>query len=693
MHDDTKAHSGSSTGNARPAAAPFPSTWTADNGNGTYSNPLFYDEFSDPDMIRVDDDYYLTGTTMHAMPGLPVLRSRDLVNWEHRSYAFERLDLGPDLRLEDGLEAYGQGIWAPCLRHHNGRFYIFANVNGHNTQLFSAERAEGPWRHQTMNTSLHDLSVLFDDDGAVYVVWGYDELRMARLSADLLDLEPGSERVVVERGSGAGEGCHFYKIDGRYYIMSTNFDPVCYQVCLRADEPFGPYEMRVMSAEENLGMGTGWRLRDPRGSDPVELVPPPENHVGCVTLHQGGIVRVQSGEWWGWSMMDHNSVGRLTCLSPVGWEDGWPHFGLPGNPTRTPRTWVKPQTGATASPSAPYRRSDDFSADVLLPVWQWNHAPVDERWSLTERRGYLRLRPLPAESFWFARNSLTQRAMGPESLATVELDASGLEPGDVAGLALLNLPYAWIAAARTTNGFLLRMFDERAKASVELPLERERIWLRLHCDFDEERARFSFSEDGRSFTEIGDELITVFQLKTFQGVRYALFAYNSEGRKGGCADFTRFTLDEPRPRGLTRPIPSGEVISIRSLADGSVLGEWKCFLRPIAADAVDAAPGDATHFTVVDRGRGRIALRSRSGGFVTVSGRGGMAEVRVTRDDAGVASTFQWVDMQRGDIMLLSLATGRYLAVDPNAGSLCRADARGARPDRKGGACFAWKPA
>src|SRR5881394_1582860 len=146
-------------------------SWASDNGNGTYSNPLFYDEFSDPDMIRVGEDYYLTGTTMHAMPGLPVLHSKDLVNWKLLGYAFDRLDLGPGFRLEGGKEVYGQGIWAPSFRYHNGTFHIFTNINGHNTQLFRARNPAGPWTRTELKRSFHDLSVLFDE-GKVYVIWG-----------------------------------------------------------------------------------------------------------------------------------------------------------------------------------------------------------------------------------------------------------------------------------------------------------------------------------------------------------------------------------------------------------------------------------------------------------------------------------------------------------------------------------------
>ena len=160
-------------------------TWEADLGNGTYSNPLFYDEFSDPDLIRVGDWFYMTGTTMHAVPGLPVLRSRDLVNWEFVSYAMPSFPEGPEYRLEDGKDMYGQGIWAPVLRHHAGRFHIFANINGRGLQVFTATDPAGPWTHTKIDRNLHDLSVLFDDDGRVWAVFDYNEVRLVELKADL----------------------------------------------------------------------------------------------------------------------------------------------------------------------------------------------------------------------------------------------------------------------------------------------------------------------------------------------------------------------------------------------------------------------------------------------------------------------------------------------------------------------------
>ena len=666
-------------------------TWIADNGNGTFTNPLFYDEFSDPDLIRVGDDYYLTGTTMHTMPGLPVLHSKDLVNWTFLTYAVNKLDFGPAYRLEEEKDIYGQGIWAPCLRYHNGMFYIFSNVNRQTTQLFSAADPRGPWKQSSMKKSLHDLSVLFDDDGKIYVVWGYDEVHFAELTDDLLDIKPGTEKIIVPAGSGAGEGCHFYKINGKYYITNTNYDPLCYQVCLRADQPTGPYEINVMSSEESFGVGTSWQLRDYRNGPPFRLIPPAKNYVGCIALHQGGIVQTQTGEWWGWSMMDHNSVGRLTTLSPVTWQNGWPYFGLPGNLTRSPRTWVKPNTGFSSLPHAPYERSDDFSTSTLKPVWQWNHAPVDNKWSLTTNKGWLRLNSLPAKDFWSARNSLTQRAIGPESIATTEIDIKGLKNGDVAGLALLNLPYAWMGISKKGNVIELSQFDQQVNKPVVEQLTSSRVWLRVHCDFDIDKAMFSYSTDGTNFKNLGDSVIMPFQLRTFQGIRFALFNFNTTGTEGGYADFNNFLVEEPRSKGLTSPIPVGKIITMMNLADSSVLVNWKKFVRPVAAGD-RLAQGKASQFRVLDRGNGRIALQSiADSGFVTVKGEGGMAEVRMEKKEQGNASLFQWEDMLRGDLMLMSLVTHRYLFIDPGARSLSSADSPGTRPDRKDGSCFVWR--
>jgi xylan 1,4-beta-xylosidase len=678
-------------GTVLPSFTAAAATWTADNGNGTFTNPLFFDEFSDPDLIRVGDDFYLTGTTMHTMPGLPVLHSRDLVNWRLLSYAVDRLDLGPEFRLEGG-EIYGQGIWAPSFRYHDGTFHIFTNVNGRKTQHFSATNPAGPWTHKELGSSLHDLSVLFDDDGKIYVVWGYNGLQIAEMKADLSDIKPDTQRTLIPRGRGMGEGCHFYKIDGRYYIISANYDPVGYMVCARADRPEGPYEITTISAEETFGTGNGWRLRGMGRAPGFKLTPPQPTEMGAIPMHQGGIVQTPAGEWWGFSMMDHNSVGRLTCLSPVTWKDGWPMFGLSGNLHRTPRTWTKPKTAASSSPSAPYRRDDDFAGPKLNPVWQWNHVPDDTNWSLEAHAGFLRLHAQPAKDFWTARNTLTQRAVGPESIPTAELDVAGLKPGDVAGLALLNHPYAWVGVTLTEAGPAIAQFDQinGDQVMAPLPAGTTRVWLRAACDFTKEEATFSFSTDGETFTAIGQAFTMVFQLKTFQGVRYSLFAYNTNGEVGGFADFDRFTVAEPQANGAGNRIPLGKVITLTSLADNTRLVSWNGLVRPMAVDAPPSST-TAAHFRIIDRGEGRVALEAADGsGLVAITGVGGMGDVRVLKDPSYNASSFQWQDMLRDEVMLLSLVTHRHIYAEPNGRELTSADSPGARPGRKEGSCFRW---
>ncbi|HEY3413137.1 MAG TPA: glycoside hydrolase 43 family protein [Armatimonadota bacterium] len=668
------------------AAAP---TWTADNGNGTFTNPLFYDEFSDPDMIRVGDDYYLTGTTMHAMPGLPVLHSRDLVNWKFLSYAVDRLDFGPEYRLEDGKEIYGQGIWAPSFRWHNGTFYIFSNVRGQPTQILSARDPAGPWKRSVMKQGFHDMSVLFDDDGKVYIVWGYREMKFAQLNDELTDIVPGTERSLFPPDSLMGEGAHFYKIDGKYYITSAWFDGTMRMACARADKPEGPYEVNpAISIGEDYGLGGVHRLSSNNYRPPFKVHPPLPKSAGNRGLHQGGLVSTPKDVFWGFSQMDYTAVGRLTCLAPITWKDGWPYFGLPGNLGRTPRIWVKPDTGNVSPVSAPYQRSDDFSSPALNPIWQWNHAPDDTKWSLTERPGFLRLHSLPAAEFWWARNTLTQRSVGPASNPTAVLDTKGMKAGDIAGLALLNLPYAWIGVHRSTDGWALERYDQTTGETVRVPLSAGRVWLRAECDFLTEIARFSYSTDGATFTPLGGEFAMVFQLKTFEGVRYALFHYNTGGRLGGYADFDGLTIDEPRPHGLTKPIPLGRTITISSLGSGAVLAADRHMLIAVPKDDARAASAAAA-FKVVDRGQGRVALQAGDA-FVSVVASGTAGQVMLRKGDPADGETFQWVETPYGDLVLLSLASHRYLRIQPNDNAIS-ADSPGPHPGREDGTCLSWK--
>jgi beta-xylosidase len=628
-------------------------TWTPDNGDGTFTNPIFYEEFSDPDMIRVGDDFYLTGTTMHSMPGLPVLHSKDLVNWRLLGYAMQRLDLGPEFRLEDGKNIYG--------RYHDGTFYIFSNVNRHTTQVFSAKNPAGPWQHRAMKRSLHDLSVLFDDDGKVYAVWGYRSIKFAQLNAALDDIVPGSEREIIPESAGMGEGLHFYKIDGKYFIVSAWYAERMRMPAARADKPAGPYEVnQAISIDEDFGLPQGNRLTDAWArSRPFVVRPGDPKLTGKISLHQGGVIRTPLGEWWGYSMIDANSVGRMTALSPVTWKNGWPYFGLPGNLGRTPRTWVKPRTSQAQPIHVPYVRNDTFSGPALTNVWQWSHLPVEDAWSL--RDGHLRLRALPATSLWEARNVLTQRSIGPSSSPIAVLSTADLRDGDVAGLALFNRPYAWI--------------DDLTGRSSRIELTAAKVWLRADCDFLQERATFSYSTDGRDFQPLGGPFTLVFQLGTFQGIRYALFAYNTGNLQGGTAAFDSFDVVQPNTHGLFRRVPYGKRALFASLGKDYGLG--------VRGDTLAAASPAA--FEVIDMKLGRVALKhGRS--YVSIAGDGGARLVEATR---GTAESFQWMETPGGDLVLMSLATNRYLRVDPAARRIV-ADSPGPLPDGSDGVRFEW---
>jgi beta-xylosidase len=651
-------------------------TWTPDNGNGTYTNPLFYEEFSDPDLIRVGEDFYLTGTTMHSMPGLPVLQSRDLVNWKLLGYAMQRLDLGPEFRLEDGKNVYGQGLWAPSFRYHDGTFYIFSNVNKHTTQVFSAQDPAGPWQHHAMKRSLHDLSVLFED-GKAYVVWGYRGIRLAQLNDALDDIVPGTEREIIPESAGMGEGLHFYKIDGKYFITSAWYMGRMRMPAARAEKIEGPYEVnQAISSDEDFGLAQGNHLTDVWAREkPFVIQPGDPKTTGRLSLHQGGIVQTPLGEWWGFSMMDYNSLGRVTALSPITWKDGWPYFGLPGNLGRTPRTWVKPKTAAPQPITVPYTRNDDFSGPKLANIWQWNHVPVDSAWSLAG--GALRLTALPATSLWDARNTLTQRSIGPQSSPVAVLDTSEMRDGDVAGLALFNRPFAWIGVERAAGKTHLAVYDDQTERAERRDIAGSRVYLRADCDFITERATFSYSLDGKEYMPLGEPVTLVFQLGTFQGIRYSLFAYNSSGANGGTAAFDSFEVRQPHPRGLMRPIPFGKRVRFASVHGDQGLG--------VQGDAL--AAGRPEPLLVRDMKLGRVAL-AYGARFVSIAPDGSAS---LERRAPAEAESFQWMETPNGDLVLMALATHRFLRIDPATRRIV-ADSPGPLPDGSDGTRFSPAP-
>ena len=673
-------------------------SWTADNGNGTFTNPLFYDEFSDPDILRVGDDYYLAGTTMHAVPGLVILHSKDLVNWENISYCFDRFDFDDDaFSLRNHKEIYGQGVWAPAIRYANGQFYVFTNINGKGLQCYTSKDIRGPWQHHNMQGRIYDLSVLFDDDGKIYAIHGYGEVKCTELKPDMSGPIEETERTIIPEGSAVGEGHHIYKIGGIYYLISTDYRPNGRTLCSRSKSIWGPYETITITADETFGYHAAPLTQVPRGTkyrigeDGTKFGIPKVDvdATACTNIHQGGIVEDQSGQWWALLMMDFHSIGRTVTLAPITWKDGWPMLGLEGNLGRAPRTWFKPNiSGQASSPSSPYTRSEDFNSKTLGRVWQWNHNPDDSKWSL--KKGRLRLQSMPAEQLMWARNTLTQRVIGPTSITTVELYTQGMKDGDVAGLGNINVPCSWIGVVKEGKKTILRCFEQAVNDTLDLPVSPDmmgdRIFLRMVGDYDHDQAAYYYSYDGKTFNPLGRKMPLSYQLISFQGSRHALFAFNHKGQKGGYAEFDNFTVDEPQAD-RSGNIPYGRSFRIINLATG----------RPAIAlthgllyDTDYADKSNLTRFRIVDKGQGKVVLQCEDGRYVWCSGFGLAGDVRLTSDESK-AEVFLWQDYLGREFMLMSMRTHRYIGKSPTTGSPYSMDYPGSDPARRNGAVFRWE--
>jgi len=668
-------------------------SWTADNGNGTYTNPLFYDEFSDPDILRVDDDYYLAGTTMHTVPGLVILHSKDLVNWENISYCFDRFDFDDDaFSLRNHQEIYGQGIWAPAIRYANGLFYVFSNINGKGLQCYASKDIRGPWEHHNMQGDIYDLSVLFDDDGKIYAIHKYGEVHCTELKPDMSGPVEGTDRVIIPEGSGIGEGHHMYKINGMYYLISTDYRPNGRTLCSRSKSIWGPYETITITADETFGYHQAPITRIPRdvryriGEDGTAFGIPEvdQDATACTNIHQGGIVEDQNGQWWALLMMDFHSIGRTVTLAPITWKDGWPMLGLEGNLGRAPRTWLKPAINTDVKPHAPYDRNEDFNGKNLGRIWQWNHNPDDSKWAL--KNGRLRLRTMPAEQLMWARNTLTQRVIGPTSIATVELYTKGLKDGDVAGLGNINVPCSWIGVVKEGKKTILRCFEQTTNDTINTAFDGDKVYLRMVGDFDHDRAHYEYSLDGRKYQQMGREMPLSYQLITFQGSRHALFAFNHKGRNGGYAEFDNFTVEEPQAD-RTGNIPYGKTFRIINLATGkpAIATEHGLLYDTEVSDGLEL-----TRFRVIDKGQGQVILQCKDGRYVFCSGYGIAGDVRLTADESK-AEVFMWQDYLNHEFMLMSMRTHRYLGKSPTTGSPYSMDFTGADPARRNGAVFRWE--
>lgn len=494
--------------------------------NGTFSNPFIYADVPDMSMIRVGDTYYMSSTTMHMAPGVPIMKSKDLVNWKLINYAYNTLDSVDAMNLDNGKSTYGKGSWASCLRYHNGTYYVstFAQTTN-KTYIYSTKNLEkGPWKTISFGPAYHDHTLFFDDNGRTYLIFGSGRLGIVELKNDLTGVKEGTEKTLIENASApAGniglpaEGSQLFKHDGKYYLYNICWPRGGMRTVLvhRANTITGPWEGKVAFQDQGVA--------------------------------QGGMIDTPDGSWFAYLFQDHGSVGRIPFMVPMKWEDGWPIIGTHG---KLPASIALPASKGIIPGIV---ASDEFTrkkGEPELPlVWQWNHNPNNKLWSVTQRKGFLRLTTGRIDTMFIqARNTLTQRTVGPVCSGITSVDVRNMKEGDFAGLALLQQKFGLVGVKFINGAKSIVMVNGEGSRPVEaqsIPLTKKTVFLKAECDFRNktDMAYFFYSLDGTTWTPIGSRLKMEYSLSHFMGYRFGLFNYATKN-VGGFADFNFFHIED-----------------------------------------------------------------------------------------------------------------------------------------------------
>ncbi|OQB62131.1 MAG: Beta-xylosidase [Bacteroidetes bacterium ADurb.Bin145] len=491
----------------------------------TAQNPIIFADVPDVSMIRVGDTYYMSSTTMHMNPGVPVMRSKDLVNWEIVSYTYSTLGDNDALTLNNGKNAYGRGTWASCIRYHNGTFYVssFSSTTG-KTYIWSTKNIGiEPWKEISFSPSFHDHTLFFDDDGRVYLIYGNKKLTLVELKPDLTGVKDGGiNQVIIENSSAPsgpesslGEGSQLFRVNGKLYLFNITWPKGGMRTVVvhRADKITGPWEGKLVFQDKGVA--------------------------------QGGIVDTPDGRWFAYLFRDYGSVGRIPYLVPMKWEDGWPVIGVNG---KAPDLLDLPASkglipGIVASDEFKRRKKDQ----ALPLVWQWNHNPVNELWSVTARKGFLRLTTSRIDTLFVeARNTLTQRTFGPKCSGSAAIDVTNMKEGDFAGLALLQRKFGLVGVKYTDGAKAIVMVNAQSGRPVvveSIPFNQKVAYLKADCDFTDLKdvAVFFYSLDGKTWKPIGNQLKMEYSMPHFMGYRYGLFNYATK-TPGGSVDFDWFRI-------------------------------------------------------------------------------------------------------------------------------------------------------
>lgn len=533
-----------------PAMAQYRSeVWVSDEGNGMYRNPVLHADYSDPDVCAVGEDYFLTASSFNCTPGLPILHSKDLVNWKIVNYALKKVE-----PVEYYNEArHGKGVWAPSIRFHEGVFYIYWGDPDFGIFMVKTRDPYGEWDKPVLvkaGKGMIDPCPLWDDDGRVYLAHAWAGSR-AKFNSVLTVCEMNKEGTAVisdpvlvfDGNDGVNhtiEGAKFYKRNGFYYLFAPAGGVVSgWQLVMRSKDVYGPYEARIVMAQGKT---------DINGP------------------HQGGWVDTPAGESWFLHFQDKGAYGRVLHLNPMKWINDWPVIGVDkdgdgcGDPVSRYR---KPKTGKTYPIETPVE-SDEFDTRKLGLQWEW-HANYQDVFGFTTNMGYVRIYGHELsphfKNFWEVPNLLMQKFPAEEFTATAKLKVSAKDDGQLSGLIIMGLDYSWIGVEKQGEKFLLKQAvckdaeqgnleqvstlavlesSRKFEAGLFPNYERE-IYIRVHVDKGA-YCRFSYSLDGKKFTEAG----TLFKARQGKwiGAKVGMFSVTPHGKERGWLDVDWFRVEK-----------------------------------------------------------------------------------------------------------------------------------------------------
>jgi beta-xylosidase len=503
--------------------------WKADNGDGTYHNPVIFGDFSDPDVIRTGDDFYMVASSFTCQPGIPVLHSKDLVNWTIINYVYTSLPFGRYHK-----PAHGRGSWAPSIRYHKGLYYVYFCTPDEGLFMARTANPSKKWElvHVQDIAQWEDPCPFWDDDGNAYLV--HSKLcggpailhRMAEDGTKLLD----NGKIIYEDSvkNPILEGLKFLKKDGYYYLFApAGGVEKGWQTVLRSANVFGPYESKMILHEGN----------------------------GINGPHQGGFIDTPDGEWWFIHFQDKGVYGRIIHLQPGGWKQEWPYLGLDinGDGIGEPVLVYKKPFIKGIFAHEEIQTSDEFNDSCLGLQWQWQAAPDSTWYSLTARPGFLRLYayPSPTEygNLYYTPNLLLQKLMAPSFAAVTKFTLAGTLDGESAGMTVFGNYYSFICLQKTTEGNRVSLFESGFENCGFNPVEKYRdnvkeqtVWLKVTI-YDNGTYIYAYSLDGSNYTSI--DHISKLYAGGWIGAKIGIFCINPNIPKGtGYADFDFFRIEK-----------------------------------------------------------------------------------------------------------------------------------------------------